>query len=101
MGRRFGVTLAVAALALSTTVLGATGAGAAPARDAAETCRQLDETGALALFGLNRGECVNFAKGPSSDRSNNFVAAFCGMDEVQSALGVSNKGQCIKAFRSG
>lgn len=101
MGRRFGLTLAAAALALSTTVLGATGAGAASGDDAAEFCRQFAEAGGLELFGLNMGECVNFEKGPSSDQSNNFVAAFCGLDEVQLALGATDKGQCIQAFRSG
>jgi hypothetical protein len=101
VGRRFGVALAVAALALSTTALGATGAGASPASDAAEACRQIDEAGELALLGLTRGECVNLLKGSSSDRSSNLIAAFCGLDEVQIAFGVSSKGQCIKAFRAG
>jgi hypothetical protein len=101
VGRRFGTGLAVAALALSTTVLGATGAWAAPASDVAEACREIDEAGELALLGLTRGECVNFLKGPSSEHSNNFVAAFCGIDLVQLGLGVTNKGQCIKAFRAG
>ena len=102
MGRQFGIGLAAAALAFSTAVMGATGAGAAsPARDAVEDCQEIADAGGLELLGLNMGECVNFAKGPSSDHSRNFEAAFCGLDGVQLALGVSNKGQCMKVFGAG
>jgi hypothetical protein len=100
VGRRIGAGLAVAALAFSTVVLGATGAGAAPAGDAAEACRQIDDAGELALLGVTRGECVNLLKGPSSGRSDNFAAAFCGLDDLQLLLGGTNKGQCIKALRT-
>src|SRR5215208_2482834 len=70
-----------------------------PANDAAELCRELDEVGQLEAVGVTRGECVNILKGPSSENANNFIAGRCGLDIVQAALGVENKGQCIKLLK--
>ena len=67
--------------------------------DAAAACRALDADGTLAAFGITRGECVNLTTGPASDHSSNELAALCGLDGAQAALGISNTGQCIKLLR--
>jgi len=92
------VTAAVAALIGGTFL--APAAYAAPANDAAATCKAIDDDGGLDQAGITRGECVNLIKGPASEQSNNFIAAVCGFEFVQDVTGTTNKGQCIKVLRS-
>jgi hypothetical protein len=70
----------------------------AQTRDETEICRLADEEGLLEQFGLTRGDCVNYRKGPSSKQARNFVAGFCGIDRAQEIAGVTNKGACIKVM---
>src|SRR5215212_5380622 len=95
----------LARVVLGLTLVGAVGlmpvevAAQIPANEAAERCRALDEAGVLEDAGVTRGECVNILKQPSSENANNFIAGRCGLDIVQAALGVENKGQCIKLLK--
>ena len=90
----------LAVLLMTLGFVGTASADPTGANDAAEFCRFLDEEGVLDEFGVTRGECVNLVKGPASANANNFVAGLCGIDFVQEDLGVSNKGQCIKAINA-
>lgn len=74
-----------------------------PANVAAEICRELDEEGILGtgdFTGENRGKCVHFFMGPSSQNANNFIAALCGLDLGQLITGTTSKGECIKFART-
>ena len=72
----------------------------ANASDAVEICRQLDEFDFLDDLNITFGECVNLVKGPASAKANNFIAAICGVDDIQDFTDTTNKGQCIKVFRT-
>jgi hypothetical protein len=61
--------------------------------------QRADAAGVLAEAGATRGECVNALIGPASENANNCLAAICGIDAAQAELGVTSKGQCIKALR--
>ncbi len=50
------------------------------------------------MLAVTRGECLNFFKGPASEKATNFVAG-SGFAVVQAGFQTSNKRQCIKAAR--
>ncbi len=82
------------------TFHGTVAAAPTGAPDAVASCRELNDTGFLANFGITFGECVNIFKGPASENANNRVAGLCGIEIIQGQLETTNKGQCIKIART-
>ncbi len=104
----------VALSVLAASALALAGAPAAKAdhvtaREATRLCREFQEedlndhlvVGVERPGELTRGECQNILMGRASPNANNQLAATCGSDSVQEAVGERNKGQCIEEVRFG
>ena len=80
------------ALAAFVLAMGGMGVGSAQADDnASQICKDIDAPM------ISHGACVALA---SAGNSTPFISDLCDEPAFQAALGVSNKGQCIKAARA-